>query len=69
MKITLQYEDDEKDLAVIAMNSLDLNRAVNDFRQYLRNRWKYTEGSDEVMEERDIIYKEFHEIFGEFLDE
>ena len=62
MKVTFEFNDDEKEYAKLFMQAEDADEAVDDFRNFLRNREKYTTLSSEALEELEIITNKFYEV-------
>jgi hypothetical protein len=63
MKTTLEFTDEDKDVAVLAMNVVEYWSEVDDIRDRLRNHLKYGEEEELSLED---IYKDICEVQHKF---
>ncbi len=68
MKIVFEFNDDEEDLARMAFRGRDYAAATEDFDMWLRNKWKYSELTDEQNALIEEVREQFYDSFGKLLD-
>jgi fructose-1,6-bisphosphatase len=68
MKIVFEFNDDEQDLAEMAFKGKDYALAASDFDTWLRNKWKYSDLTDEENKLIEEVREQFYDSFGKLLD-
>jgi hypothetical protein len=69
MKIILEFNDDEKQLAEQAYRGSEYAMAAEDFRTYLRNVIKHEEYSEETGKYLTNVQQAFYDLFEGLLDD
>lgn len=63
MKVTLEFNEDEIESFRMYMKAPEMISAISEFRNYLRNKWKYDEMDEIAYFQVDMIYGEFCKLF------
>ena len=61
MKLEVKYICEDTEELKIASSAMAMYIAIDDFRNYLRQQWKYAETPDDINK----IYDRFNEIFND----